>query len=262
MGIASDYVLTYARGLICGKPVPKDGILGAGNENSCDVHGISEPDNLAWAENHNLLFIAEDTNTHVQDLIWAYNYITKSIQRVFASVHGAELTGMSWNKNLMGSGAAYLTIAVQHPYGEDNGFKLFEPGASGKAGYVGVLGPFRIPKSVRDRHDPADMQQGWGCRGHVNDSMGLVHVDSRVSYLVHDMTPSPLKGALAACLRNASLAMRPHDFSIAHRGACLLFPEHTYESYYAAISMGAGIVECDTAVTKDGELVCRHDQVP
>ena len=28
----------------------------------------------------------------------------------------------------------------------------------------------------------------------------------------------------------------------------------------AAIEMGAGIVECDVAVTKDGELVCRHAQ--
>jgi glycerophosphoryl diester phosphodiesterase len=38
------------------------------------------------------------------------------------------------------------------------------------------------------------------------------------------------------------------------------FPEHTSESYLAALSQGAGIVECDVAVTKDGELVCRHAQ--
>jgi glycerophosphoryl diester phosphodiesterase len=38
------------------------------------------------------------------------------------------------------------------------------------------------------------------------------------------------------------------------------FPEHTEESYIAAMEMGAGIVECDVAVTKDGQLVCRHDQ--
>lgn len=46
-----------------------------------------------------------------------------------------------------------------------------------------------------------------------------------------------------------------------HRGACMQFPEHTKESYIAAMEMGAGIVECDVAVTKDGELVCRHAQV-
>merc|ERR1711920_183658 len=38
------------------------------------------------------------------------------------------------------------------------------------------------------------------------------------------------------------------------------FPEHTNESFIAAITMGSGIVECDVAVTKDGELVCRHSQ--
>jgi glycerophosphoryl diester phosphodiesterase len=50
------------------------------------------------------------------------------------------------------------------------------------------------------------------------------------------------------------------DFSIGHRGACLQFPEHTLESYEAAIWMGAGIVECDVAFTADRQLVCRHAQ--
>jgi hypothetical protein len=35
------------------------------------------------------------------------------------------------------------------------------------------------------------------------------------------------------------------DFSIAHRGACLQFPEHTLESYKAGAIQGAGIIECD-----------------
>lgn len=38
------------------------------------------------------------------------------------------------------------------------------------------------------------------------------------------------------------------------------FPEHTKESYLAAIQMGAGILECDVTFTKDKELVCRHSQ--
>jgi glycerophosphoryl diester phosphodiesterase len=50
------------------------------------------------------------------------------------------------------------------------------------------------------------------------------------------------------------------DFSIGHRGACLQFPEHTLESYEAAIRMGAGVVECDVTFTKDRQLVCRHSQ--
>jgi glycerophosphoryl diester phosphodiesterase len=40
----------------------------------------------------------------------------------------------------------------------------------------------------------------------------------------------------------------------------MMFPEHTKESYEAAVRMGAGIVECDVTFTKDKELVCRHAQ--
>lgn len=50
------------------------------------------------------------------------------------------------------------------------------------------------------------------------------------------------------------------DFSIGHRGACLQLPEHTIESYTAAIRQGAGVVECDVTFTKDRQLVCRHAQ--
>jgi glycerophosphoryl diester phosphodiesterase len=49
-------------------------------------------------------------------------------------------------------------------------------------------------------------------------------------------------------------------FSIAHRGAPLQFPEHTREAYEAGARMGAGIVECDVTLTRDGQLVCRHDE--
>lgn len=38
------------------------------------------------------------------------------------------------------------------------------------------------------------------------------------------------------------------------------FPEHTLESYQAALRMGAGIVECDVTFTKDRQLICRHAQ--
>jgi glycerophosphoryl diester phosphodiesterase len=39
-----------------------------------------------------------------------------------------------------------------------------------------------------------------------------------------------------------------------------MFPEHTKESYEAAVVMGAGVVECDVTFTKDRQLVCRHAQ--
>lgn len=71
------------------------------------------------------------------------------------------------------------------------------------------------------------------------------------------MDAGELKNTLQAC---ESKLLAPSDFSIAHRGAPLQFPEHTRESYIAAARMGAGVIECDVAFTKDRELVCRHAQ--
>ena len=79
----------------------------------------------------------------------------------------------------------------------------------------------------------------------------------RPFYLVDDMDAGPLKEELLAC---NSQTPKKTDFSISHRGAPLQFPEHTYDSYRAAARMGAGILECDVAFTKEGELVCRHAQ--
>jgi glycerophosphoryl diester phosphodiesterase len=84
-----------------------------------------------------------------------------------------------------------------------------------------------------------------------------VHLGPRPFWLVDDMDEGPLKETLRSC---QARKLRPTDFSIGHRGAPLQFPEHTLESYVAAARMGAGILECDVAFTKDRELVCRHAQ--
>jgi len=88
-------------------------------------------------------------------------------------------------------------------------------------------------------------------------SKSAVELGPRPMWLVDDMDEGPLKTRLQAC---SSKQARPTDFSIGHRGAPLQFPEHTLESYVAAARMGAGIVECDVAFTKDRQLVCRHAQ--
>jgi len=66
-----------------------------------------------------------------------------------------------------------------------------------------------------------------------------------------------LKSRLQSC---ADRPMQRKLFSIGHRGAPLMFPEHTVESNRAAARMGAGILECDVTFTKDKALVCRHAQ--
>jgi len=46
---------------------------------------------------------------------------------------------------------------------------------------------------------------------------------------------------------------------IGHRGAAGYLPEHTLASYKKAIELGADFIEPDLVVTKDGELVARHE---
>ncbi len=84
-----------------------------------------------------------------------------------------------------------------------------------------------------------------------------VQVGPRPYFLIGQMKPSPLKTQLESC---ANKPLSQSDFSIGHRGAALMFPEHTVESYEAAVRMGAGVVECDVTFTKDKALVCRHAQ--
>ncbi|WP_375173342.1 glycerophosphodiester phosphodiesterase family protein [Pseudooceanicola sp.] len=79
----------------------------------------------------------------------------------------------------------------------------------------------------------------------------------RPAYLISRMNDGPLKDKLGACMGQAAT---PTKFSIGHRGAPLMFPEHTVESNRAAAAMGAGILECDVTFTADKELVCRHAQ--
>jgi len=82
-----------------------------------------------------------------------------------------------------------------------------------------------------------------------------VQLGPRPFYLVEGMDAGPLKDRLMQCMKGPFYRS---DFSIAHRGAALQFPEHTKESYEAGARQGAGIMECDVTFTRDRELVCRH----
>lgn len=84
-----------------------------------------------------------------------------------------------------------------------------------------------------------------------------VQVGPRPYFLISQMKPSALKSQLASC---SNKKLYKSDFSIGHRGAAMMFPEHTLESYQAAARMGAGVIECDVTFTKDKALVCRHAQ--
>ena len=75
-------------------------------------------------------------------------------------------------------------------------------------------------------------------------------------------------GLLASCAGTGSMSGSSTSYPtlngaqpvvIGHRGASGYLPEHTLASYRKAIEMGADFIEPDLVVTKDGELVARHE---
>ena len=90
-----------------------------------------------------------------------------------------------------------------------------------------------------------------------NASQARVDPTDRALALSEDLPAGALKQRLQSC---ADSAFSATEFSIAHRGAPLGYPEHSREGYIAAAKMGAGVIECDVTFTQDLELVCRHSQ--
>ncbi len=69
-----------------------------------------------------------------------------------------------------------------------------------------------------------------------------------------------LSGAVAVLgLLTLASAQSNTKILIAHRGASAYAPEHTLAAYRLAIEQGADYVEQDLGVTRDGVLVCLHD---
>ena len=91
----------------------------------------------------------------------------------------------------------------------------------------------------------------------LDDARATAQLGPRPFYLVQGMDEGWLKDKLTSC---ADGPFYKTDFTIGHRGSALLFPEHSDVAYRGGARMGAGIVECDVAFTKDGRLVCRHSE--
>ena len=108
--------------------------------NVCSVNGIANPDNLSFINGYNTLLIGEDTvDGHQNDMVWAYNVVTRELTRIFSAPYGSETTGVYFYPDI--NGFAYIKAQVQHPYGESDVEKL-EGDASRAQGYTGYIGPF------------------------------------------------------------------------------------------------------------------------
>jgi hypothetical protein len=73
---------------------------------------IATPDNLKFSEKLRTLFIGEDSNTHVNNFLWAYNVDTKQLSRLLSCPAGAESTGLHAVDSL--NGFTYVMSNFQH----------------------------------------------------------------------------------------------------------------------------------------------------
>lgn len=142
------YVGATAKGVMdtSGQPIPSDFVMTAlvpevvgqeepGTEGTqCKVDAMANPDNIAFLPGHNLLMLAEDTDRHEANALWAWDVRAKALTRVMTVPWPAEVSGIHWYPDLGGHG--YLTVAVQRP--------LYESGqpTDARRALAGVLGPF------------------------------------------------------------------------------------------------------------------------
>ncbi|MEZ5738482.1 MAG: DUF839 domain-containing protein [Burkholderiaceae bacterium] len=137
--VDADGVATSMQALLAGLP-RRDGQRPPRQADRCDIDRIAGPDNLAMGPTDDLLIIAEDTNGHQNNVMWAYDLQAGTLTRILSSPYGAETTSPFYYRDLNGFG--YLTAVVQHPYGESDHDKA--RGQDDRRAVVGVIGPFPV----------------------------------------------------------------------------------------------------------------------
>jgi len=80
--------------------------------NTTNPEKIGNPDNLFFSPKMRTLFVGEDSGTHVNNFLWAYNVDTGKLSRILSNAAGAEGTGLQVVDNLHGH--AYIMANTQH----------------------------------------------------------------------------------------------------------------------------------------------------
>jgi secreted PhoX family phosphatase len=80
--------------------------------NTANPAKVANPDNLFFSDKMRTLFIGEDSGTHVNNFIWAYNVDSGKLSRILSQPSGAEATGLVVHENL--NGHAYIGANNQH----------------------------------------------------------------------------------------------------------------------------------------------------
>lgn len=107
--INSDWVGTAMRvpAALLGEDIPVDALGNIANPDK-----IANPDNLFFSPGTRTLFVGEDSGTHVNNFVWAYNVDTGKLSRIISQASGAEATGLQVADNM--GGFAYIMANNQH----------------------------------------------------------------------------------------------------------------------------------------------------
>jgi hypothetical protein len=73
---------------------------------------LGNPDNIKFSEKLRTLFIGEDSGTHVNNFLWAFNVDTKQLSRLLSTPSGAESTGLHAVDDV--NGFTYVMSNFQH----------------------------------------------------------------------------------------------------------------------------------------------------
>ena len=105
--INSEWVPTQTRALLVGEDISADAL---GNTSNPDK--VGNPDNLKFSEKMRTLFIGEDSSSHVNNFLWAYNVDTKKLSRIMSIPAGGESTGLHAVDEI--NGWTYIMSNFQH----------------------------------------------------------------------------------------------------------------------------------------------------
>ncbi|GGD39547.1 PhoX family protein [Sinisalibacter lacisalsi] len=107
--INSDFVGTAMRvpAALLGEDIPVDALGNIANPDK-----IANPDNVFFSNEMRTLFIGEDSGTHVNNFVWAYNVDTGKLSRILSQASGAEATGLQVVDNI--GDHAYIMSNNQH----------------------------------------------------------------------------------------------------------------------------------------------------
>lgn len=136
--------VTRMKSLVEGIPLESADKFG----NTCHSNHISNPDNITYIKDSNMLIISEDTSYHTNNILWAYdldNHSTgktkKRLTRIASVELDAEATAPYWHEV---GGFGYLSLVSQHP------MKKQSVEQSSKESSFGLIGPIPLSQLKHD----------------------------------------------------------------------------------------------------------------